>query len=50
MNGQRTVRKYIERLTNKDLLGLLEAVRDDTTNEGQVIYYLIICEMKKRKI
>lgn len=50
MNGQRAVRKYIERLNDKDLLGLWKITKDDTTKEGQVIYYLIVCEMKRRKL
>lgn len=50
MNGIRVARKYIERLTNEDLLGLWKVTKDDPTKEGQVIYYLIVCEMKKRKL
>lgn len=49
MNGQRIVRNYIERLTDTDLYGLWDAAKDDSTNEGLVIYYLIISEIERRK-
>lgn len=48
MNGLRVVRKYIERLTDKDLHGLYEATKKDDSHETLTIRYLIICELTRR--
>ena len=49
MNGLRTVRKYIERLNDKDLQGLWESAKDDSEYEAVVVTHLIECEMEERK-
>ena len=48
MNGYRTARKYIERLSDEDLQKLLEITKDDDDQETMVIFYLIQCEIKNR--
>ena len=50
MNGQRIVRKHLRRLTTEELQGLWQEVKDDTTVEGMVIYYLTTIEMERRKL
>lgn len=49
MNGQRIARKYVERLSDKDLKGLLEAAKKDPSFEAVVVAHLIKCEIEKRK-
>lgn len=49
MNGMRTARKYLERLTSRDLEEMLKHCENQTTNEEMVIYYLIRSELEKRK-
>ncbi len=49
MNGQRIARKYVERLSDKDLKGLLEAAKKDPSLEAVVVAHLIKCEIEKRK-
>lgn len=49
MNGQRIARKYVERLSDKDLQGLLEATKGDPSPEALVVAHLIQCEINKRK-
>ena len=50
MNGIRTARKYIERLTDQDLMVLWEMSKEDTTHEGMVIHHLLGLEIAKRKL
>ena len=50
MNGQRTVRKYIIRLTDEDLYGLHEAAKKDESLEGMIVYYLTTIELERRKL
>lgn len=50
MNGQRIARKYVERLTDKDLKGLLEAANNDPSLEAVVVAHLIKYEIEKRKV
>ena len=50
MNGQRIVRKYLWRLTNEELLGLWKVAKDETTHEGMIVFYLVTCELEKRKV
>ena len=49
MNGQRIARKYVERLSDKDLKGLLEAAQNDPSLEAVVVAHLIKQEIEKRK-
>lgn len=49
MNGQRIARKYVERMSDKDLQGLLKATKDDPSQEAVVVAHLIQCEINKRK-
>ena len=49
MNGFRVARKYIERLTDKDLQELYQVTLRDDSQEALTILYLIICEMRKRQ-
>lgn len=49
MNGQRIARNYVERLSDKDLKGLLEATKNDPSLEAVVVAHLIKCEINKRK-
>ena len=50
MNGQRIVRKYLERQTDEELHKLYEAAKNDTSVEGMVVFYLIVSELNKRKM
>lgn len=50
MNGIRTARKYIERLTDQDLMVLWEMSKEDTTDEGMVIHHLLRLEIAKRNL
>lgn len=49
MNGQRVVRKYVERLSDQDLHGLYGSAKNDDSQEAQVIRYLLISELEYRK-
>jgi len=49
MNGQRIARKYVERLSDKDLQGLLKAANEDPSLEAVVVAHLIKREIEKRK-
>lgn len=48
MNGQRIIRKYFAKLTDEDLHGLIQAAKDDVSNEAQCIKYLAISELEYR--
>lgn len=48
MNGQRIIRKYFAKLTDKDLHGMNEAAKKDDSQEALCIRYIAECELINR--